>query len=132
MSDESHELGVLLHLAQASLRRQRPLVRGRLLVLCSVFAANRQLHKLSQYCRAQILQHNPQHMIGKWPSVAEALLDDDFLTLLNRIRRSYPIERAEQLLDSLGIDANNEQHTYYTLEEWSAAILNVEPDAFVE
>lgn len=131
-SDEFDQLGLYLHLAQASHRRRRPHVRDRLLVLCSVLAANAQMEKLSLYCRAEILQHNPQHMIGKWPTVGEALLDEDFLTLLQRIRSEYSIERAEQLLTSLGIEIGNERETYYSVREWAAAIMNVSSDAFVD
>lgn len=132
MKNASHQLGVYLHLAQASFRRQRPLVRDRLFVLASAVALQLRIPKLAFYCRAQILKNNPQHLIGHWQSVEEALLDDDFLALLKRLRFKYPVERAEQLLDSLGIDMTNERETYYSDEEWAAAILNVNADYFVE
>lgn len=125
MSDDNQQLGVFLHLAQASLRRRRPLVRDRLLVLCSVLAANLQLQSLSEHCRSTILKHNPRHMIGRWPTVEQALLDEEFLQLLRRVRTEYPIERAEMLLDSLGIEIANEREAYYSTSEWAAAILNV-------
>lgn len=130
--NQSHQLGVFLHLAQASLRRRRPLVRDRLLVISSVLAANAQMEKLACYCREQILEHNPRHLIGKWPSVGEALLDDEFRSLLQRIRSEYPIERAERLLESLGIEIGNERETYYSVHEWAAAILNVSSETFAE
>ncbi len=125
MSDQNQQLGVFLHLAQASLRRRRPLVRDRLFVLCSVLAANLQLRSLAEYCRTEILQHNPQHMIGRWPTVEQALLDEEFLQFLRRVRSEYPIERAEMLLDSLGIEITNERAAYYSTNEWAAAILNL-------
>ena len=130
--DQSRQLGMYLHLAQASLRRRRPLVRDRLLVLCSVLAANNRMEKLAAYCRAEILRHNPRHLIGKWPTVGEALLDDEFLALLHRVRTEYPMERAEQLLDSLGIEIGNERETYYSVREWAAAILNMSSESFVD
>ena len=132
MNGQSHHLGVFLHLAQASLRRRRPLVRDRMLVLAAVVATSLRLHKLSDYCRSEILQNNPRHLIGHWPSVEEALLDEEFLTLLKRIRHQYPIERAEQLLDSLDIEFSNERDAYYSDPEWAAAILRVSPDGFCE
>ena len=127
MPDLSHELGVYLHLAQASQRRRRPLVRDRMLLLSGVVAANLGLHKLSDYCRQEILQHNPRHLVGKWLSIPEALLDEEFLALLKTVRRRYPVERAEQLLSSLGIEIENERSTYYRDEEYAASILGVDP-----
>ena len=90
------------------------------------------MEKLAAYCRAEILRHNPRHLIGKWPTVGEALLDDEFLALLHRVRTEYPMERAEQLLDSLGIEIGNERETYYSVREWAAAILNMSSESFVD
>lgn len=132
MNNESHHLGVFLHLAQASLRRRRPLVRDRMLVLVAAVAASMRLRKLSEYCRSEILQNNPRHLIGHWPTVEEALLDDEFLALLKRIRHQYPIERAEQLLDSLDIEFSDDWDGYCDAAEWAAAILGVSPDRFCE
>ena len=123
-------LGIYLHLARASQRRNRPHVRDRLLLLSAAVAANQNLHKLSAYCRAEILKHNPQHMIGKWATVEEALLDEELLTLLKRIRSAYTAERAEQLLHTLGIDMTNERDAYYSDQEWAASILDLDPTAF--
>lgn len=130
MANASYQLGVFLHLAQASQRRRRPFVRDRMLLLASVAAVNVDLRKLAAYCRNEILKNNPRHLIGQRPTVEEALLDDDFLALLARIRAKYPIERAERLLDALGIEVLNERDVYYSDEEWAAAILNVAPNSF--
>ena len=132
MFDTSYQLGIFLHLAQASLRRRRPLVRGRMLLLASVVATNMQMPKLAQYCRDEILQHNPRHLIGHWPSVAEALLDDQFTALLKNVRRKYPVERAERLLESLGIEIANERDTYYSDAEYAAAILGIDAGDLLE
>ena len=98
-----------------------------MLLLASASAANLQLVKLAHYCRNEILKHNPRHLIGRWPSVAEALLDDEFLALLKRVRRKYPVERAETLLSSLGIETENERDAYYHDSEYAAAILGIDP-----
>lgn len=132
MTHRSHQLGVFLHLAQASQRRRRPLVRDRMLLLSSAVAANMELPKLAAYCRSEILQNNPRHLVGHWPSIAEALLDDEFLTLLKHVRRKYPVERAERLLESLGIEIGNERETYYRDEEYAAAILGIDPTSLLE
>ncbi len=126
MAELSYQLGVYLHLAQASLRRRRPLVRDRMLLLAGVTAASMQLDTLAAYCRNAILEHNPQHMVRRWASLPEALVDDEFLAFLRQIRRKYPPEKAERLLDSLGVEMAQERATYYSDVEYAAAILGIE------
>jgi hypothetical protein len=125
MDDAPRQLGVYLHLAQASLRRNRPLVRSRLLLLAAVAAANSHLPGVAGYCRRAILAQNPQHLIRQWPSVGQALLDDEFLQFLRQVRRRYPAEKAEQMLASLGMDMAHEREAYFSDVEYAAAILGV-------
>ena len=127
MSHGSHRLAVYLNLARASQRRQRPLVRDRMLVLAGIQAARMNLFQLSQYCRSLILNHNSNHFVGRWNSIAEGLRDDEFVSLSDSVARKYPLERAEQLLESLGLDISNEQATYDDDVEYAAAILDVDP-----
>ena len=128
MAELSHQLGVYLHLAQASLRRRRPLVRDRMLLLAGVTAANMQLPALAAYCRHEILRHNPQHLVRRWATLPEALVDEDFLSLLRQLRRKYPLEKTERLLDALGVDMAREREAYYSDLEYAAAILGIAPD----
>ncbi len=121
-------LGVYLHLAQASKRGRRLLMRDRMLVLGGSLAAELGLHSLAAYCRDEILSHNPKHMIRRWATVAHALDDDDFLVFLKQIRRRYPTERAERMLDAMGLDMARERETYYTDAEYAAAILGTTPN----
>ncbi|MDG2384667.1 MAG: hypothetical protein P8N76_23560 [Pirellulaceae bacterium] len=124
----SHPLGVYLHLAQASLRGKRPLMRDRMLVLASVIAAELGLGSIAAYCRDEILQNNPRHIVRRWPSVVIALSDEDFQAFLKQIRRRYPAERAERMLDALGFVMGQERETYYSDAEYAAAILGTTPD----
>ena len=126
MAELSYQLGVYLHLAQASWRRRRPLVRDRMLLLAGVTAANMQLDTLAAYCRNAILEHNPRHLVRRWPSLPEALADEEFLAFLRQVRRKYPPEKAEQLLDSLGVEMAQERAAYYSDLEYAAAILGIE------
>lgn len=130
--DNAYQLGVYLHLAQASKRRRRPLVRDRMLLLAAAVAANMRLTKLTAYCRQEILEHNPRHLVGQWETVEEALLQDEFLGLLKQVRRKYSVERSERLLESLGIEIANERDTYYRDEEYAAAILGLDPKQLLE
>lgn len=116
-------LGLYLHLARASQQRNRPHVRDRLLVLAGVIAQRMELSSVAAYCRKLILEHNPGHLVGRWPNLESALADSDFLHLLRQLQRRYPQERAEQLLENLGVQQARERAAYYTDEEFAAAML---------
>ena len=118
-------LGLYLHLARASERRNRPHVRDRMLVLAGVIAARMELPAVAAYCQRQVVAHNPGHLVGKYPDLATALEDSDFLHLLRQHQRNYPQEKAEQLLANLGVQQANERDTYFTDEEYAAALLGV-------
>lgn len=125
-------LGVYLHLARASQQRVRPHVRDRLLVIAASIAARMQLPRVAAYCRQSVLAHNPQHMIGNYETVDEALQESDFLHLLKQLQRRFPPEEAERMLESLGIDQGREWATYYTPEEYAAALLGETPDSLAK
>ncbi len=123
MSDPVHLLGTFLHLARASGQRQRPLVRDKLLVLAGVVAARMELPRIAAFCRFKVLQHNPQHLVRRWRSLEEALEDDEFLHFLRHLQRSYPQEKAERMLATLGIEMAREREAYYSDDEYAASLL---------
>lgn len=128
MQSDFHPLAIFLSLSRASERRNRLLVRDRLLVLAGIEAANMNYLRLSQFCRTRILENNPQHFVGRWTSMAAGLQADEFVSLSSSIARQYPLERAEQLLASLGVDISHERETYYDDLEYAAAILGISAD----
>lgn len=121
-------LGIYLHLARASAQRRRPSVCDRFLVLAACVAQRIGLSRIAETCRQRVLAHNPHHLIGHWPSVADALEDPDFLVFLRRLQRRYPLERAERLLENLGICYERERAVYYSDEEYAAALLGIPPE----
>ena len=125
-------LGIFLHLAKASQQRVRPHVRDRLLVIAATMATQLDLPRVAAYCRQMVLEHNPQHLIGHYVTVAEALDDSDFLHLLRQLQRRFPLEEAERMLASLGIDQGREWATYYTAEEYAAALLGETPESLAQ
>ena len=127
-----HLLGLYLHLAQVSKKRQRPFVRDRLLLLAGVTAVNAGLSTIAACCRDEILQNNPQHMIRRWVSMEDALEDLNFRQLVQQNLRRYPLEKAEQMLTSLGIDMSHESESYYSEYEYAAALLGTTPDTLDE
>ena len=129
MSDPGQLLSIYLHLATASHRRRRPHVRDRLLLLSAATAVEMGLLPIAAHCRRLVLEHNPRHMIGRWPSVADALRESDYQCLLRQLQRQYPHEKAERLLQTLGIELGNERASYYSDYEYAAALLGTTPEA---
>jgi hypothetical protein len=128
MSQDPTLLAVYLHLARASRQRQRPHVTDRLLILAGVEAAKLDYGPLAAFCRQQVLQHNQHHLIGRWWTFPQALLDDEFLCLLRQLRRRYPQEKAERLLVNLGIDPALERQQHDSDLDYLAALLETTPD----
>jgi hypothetical protein len=125
MSEPIDILALYLHLATASDQRRRPHVRDRLLVIAAAAAARCNLPRIAELCKLRILEHNPHHLIGRWQTVESALEDSDFLHLLRNVQRKYPLERAERLLETLGIERASERGAYYSDEEFAASLLGV-------
>ena len=119
----ARQLGVFLHLAQASGRRQRPLMRGRMLVLAGSLAAEMGLPSVAAYCRDHILRQNPRHLVRRWPTLGVALEQGEFQVFRKQVQRRYSAEKAERMLDSLGLLMARERDTYYSDGEYAAAIL---------
>ncbi len=123
-----HELATFLHLAQTFWRQKKMSDRDRLLVLGGSLASESGLSRIAAYCRQLVLQNNHGHMIRRWDSFAQALGDEDFMHFLRQLRRRFPLEKAESILSSFDIQLANERATYFTDEEYAAAILGVDLD----
>ena len=123
MSDPVDLLSIYLHLARASQLRRQPLVRSRLLFLSAAVAAQIDLPNISAFCRQEILDQNPGHLLRKWPTVEEGFDDEGYQSLLRQLARRYPREKGEQMMESLGLLRANERNTYDSAEEYAAALL---------
>ena len=66
-------------------------------------------------------------MICHWVSVEDALADPNFRQLVQQNLRRYPLEKAEQMLTSLGINMSRESESYYSEYEYAAALLGTTP-----
>lgn len=118
-------LGMYLHLARASELRRRPQVRDKLLIVAGAIAAQIRETRIAAYCRHQVLQNNPGHLIRRWPTIGDALQESDFLHFLKQLQRRYPLEKAEQMMSDLNIEMAQERAAYFTDEEYAAALLGV-------
>jgi hypothetical protein len=121
-------LATYLHLARAAELRRQPLARDRVLVLAGVIAAQINLAPIAAACRERILANNPRHMVARWPSLAQALDEEDFQTLVNQLSTRYGPERVEQLVAQLGIERGRERAAYASDGEYAAALLGMDWD----
>ena len=97
-------LGMYLQLARAAGIRGQAGIRDKLLILAGVTAAEIDHADIATECRERILEHNPQHLIRRWPTFSEALDDEEFQVYLKQQLRRYSPERVEHLLSQLGIE----------------------------
>jgi hypothetical protein len=121
-------LGTYLHLARAAELRRQPLVRDRVLLLAGVLAVQIDLAPIAELCRERILQHNPRHLVSRWPTLAEAFEHEDLQTLVNQLSTRYGPEQVERLVEQLGIERGNEQAAYHHAGEYAAALLGASWD----
>jgi hypothetical protein len=129
MTSTDRILGMYLHLARASQLRRQPMVHDRMLVLAGVTAAEMGLSDISAECRERVLLHNHQHLLRDWPTMDAALADARFQSYVKQLRRRYSPEKAEHLLQSLGVEWVNERAAYYTDQEYATALLAATPQA---
>ena len=128
MSKPIDLLGMYLHLARASGLRRRPHIRDKLLIVAGAIAQQCRESRIANYCRHQVLRHNPRHLIRRWPNMAVAMEESDFLHFLKQLQRRYPLERAEQMMSDLNIDMAHERAAYFSDEEYAASLLGVSVD----
>ncbi len=127
-SNQAHSLIIFLHLARAFELRRQPLDRDKMLVLAGAEAAELGLHPIGAVCGRKILENNTGHMLRYYRSFAHALADDDFQVYLRQVRRAFPREKAELLLQEFGIVLGNEQATYACDYEYAASLLGSTPE----
>jgi hypothetical protein len=121
-----------LNLARAAGLRWQPLVRDRALLLAGVIAAQIDLAPVAGACRDEILRHNRRHIVGRWPTVAAALEEEDFQTLVNQLSRRYGPERVERMVEQLEIDHQIERANFASDGEFAAALLGKSWDDLME
>jgi hypothetical protein len=56
-----------------------------------------------------VLEHNPAHLIGTFPTAADAMRSGDFTPLVNQLERLCGYERAEFLVSELGLETNPDE-----------------------
>ena len=90
-----------LELAKISQAKQQPSGCDRFLVLAAEAACRAGWLDVAEHCREIVLQHNPHHLIGRWPTMPDALRSEEFQPFLKQLERFCSVERAESLLSEL-------------------------------
>jgi hypothetical protein len=121
-------LGTYLHLARAAELRRQPLVRDRVLLLGAVIAAQIELEPIAELCRERILEHNPRHLLARWPTFAAAFGQEELQKLVYQLSTRYGPEYVERLVAQLRIERGNERATYASDGEYAASLLRADWD----
>lgn len=131
MTPPIDHLATYLHLARAAELRRQPWVRDRVLLLAGVIAAQIDLAPIAAACRERILAHNRAHLVARWPTVGQALAEEDFQTLVAQLSTRYGPEHVERLVAQLGIERGQERAVYASDGEYAAALLDADWDDLV-
>jgi hypothetical protein len=104
-----HESAMLAYakLAQVSQQKHQLIGRDKLLVLAAAAACRAGWLEVGERCRQLVLEHNPAHLIGSYPTAADALRSADFAPLLAQLERLCGSERAEFLVTELGMSGRS-------------------------
>lgn len=100
-----HDLAMLTYvkLADLSQQKRQPIGRDKFLLLAGVEACRAGWPEIADRCRELVLHHNAAHLVGRFPTLPDALRDPEFQTFLKQLERFCPWERAEHLLQELTI-----------------------------
>lgn len=100
------DLAVLRYLKLANLSRTKQQIAGcdRFLVLAGVEACRTGWLDVADRCRVRVLEDNPQHLLHRWDTMADALRSDEFTPFLRQQERFCNHEHAEALLSELEED----------------------------
>ena len=128
MPEEPSLLAIYLHLARGAAGRRRTFARARMLLLAAANAVRAGLPLIAAACRKRILEDNPRHAIGRRGDAAESLRSEPLCQVVQNLERRYSRERAETLLEKLGIELGRERDLYLDEEEYAASLLGSTPE----
>ena len=123
MTEPADLIAMYVQLARVAGLRGRLYVQDKLLLCAGLIAAQVDMPRTAAHCRERILSHNPQHWLGKFATIAEAIADDDSLGLIRQTQRRYPPERAEQLYSTLGMSLDEERAKHLSSAAFLASAL---------
>jgi len=103
MRDHEAAMSVYVQLAVMSDQAQQVQVRDRFLLLAGVEACRAGWPEVAARCREKLLASKPKHQAQRHPTLAEALRDTDFQSLVVHWERYCPFEKAEAMVRQLNL-----------------------------
>lgn len=123
-----HELVLFLRLAEGFKQRLKLQDRDRALVLAASCAEFNQMRSVAAFCRQMVLKNNAGHMLRRWPTMADALKDADFVHFLKQIRRKMPVEGAECMLIETGYECDVRRDDYPSDKKFVVAVMGLDAE----
>lgn len=103
MSNPEAAMLAFATLADVARRRGQQSGSDRFLLLTGEAACRAGWLDVAHRCREIVLAHNPRHLLGCYPTFADALRSADFQPYLRNLERFCSYEHAEHLLEGLGL-----------------------------
>jgi hypothetical protein len=103
MADHERAMLAYVQLADVSRERQQSLGADKFLVLAGAAACRAGWPDVAERCRCLVAADNPNHLVCKFPSFADAMRSSDFQPFLKQLERLIGYERAEHLLRELDL-----------------------------
>jgi hypothetical protein len=109
MVDHELRMCAYVQLACLSHQKRQALRRDQFFLLAGTAAYRAGWPDVGERCRELLLKSNPHHVAGQFANLGDALRNADFERLVTQHERHCPAERAELLLEELGIDPRGDQ-----------------------
>lgn len=103
MHDPAGTMVTFMKLAGMAQDRGQFLPRDKFLLLAGAAACEAGFPDLGDLCRELVLRNNPQHLIGGYPSLADALCDAEYAGFHTQLLRFCSYEQGEHLLNQQGL-----------------------------
>ena len=98
MRDHETAMRVYVELAVISDQKKQTQVRDRFLLLAGVEACRAGWPEVAAKCHEKLISSNPAHLAHRFPTMADALRDQEFQQLVIHWERYCPFEKAEAML----------------------------------
>ena len=102
MATSQDPVVVYCQLAEAHHRLNHPQERDRFMVLAADAALATGRPEQAEDLRRALLHRNPNHLLRPYRSLSDAMQSHDLRAYVIQLRRNYPVEKAQTLLEQLG------------------------------
>ena len=103
MLDHSAAMIAFVKLAGIAQSKRQLLQCDKFLILAAAAACHAGWLAVAERCRRLVLGHNPAHLLRQYPTLPDALRDEDFQVFFRQLQRFCSYERAEHFLTELEI-----------------------------